>query len=217
VHRSDGFVVPDEFIPLAERSGLIGALTAHVLRQAIRQCRSWLDVGLEVPVAVNLSTRSLLDPQLPAEVKRFLDENELSTSFLTLEVTESGVMSDPVRTLAVLQRLDAMGVTISVDDFGTGYSSLSYLKRLPVREVKIDKSFVQTMTREANDAMIVRSIIDLGQNLGLEVVAEGVESQATWDELAVLGCDVLQGYFLRRPGSAEEVDAWLTERRPATV
>jgi len=213
VHRSDGFVVPDEFIPLAERSGLIGALTAHVLRQAIHQCRAWLDAGIAVPVAVNLSTRSLLDPQLPADVQRFLDENELPTSFLTLEVTESAVMSDPARTLTVLQRLDTMGVSISVDDFGTGYSSLSYLKRLPVREVKIDKSFVQTMTRDANDAMIVRSIIDLGQNLGLAVVAEGVEDQATWDELGRLGCDVIQGYFLRPPSAPDDLTAWLADRR----
>jgi diguanylate cyclase (GGDEF)-like protein len=216
-HPEHGLVYPDDFIPLAERTGLIGPLTNVVLEQALIQCRTWLDEGLSLPVAVNLSARSLVDTELPGALAALLRRTRVPAGALTVEVTESSVMSDPGRTITVLHRLREMGISISVDDFGTGYSSLSYLKRLPVNEVKIDKSFVINMTHDSNDATIVRSIIDLGRNLGLRVVAEGVENREIWDELARLGCEVAQGYHLSKPMPADEVKDWirLTSSAPA--
>jgi len=149
----------------------------------------------------------------PEEIHRLLGEAGVAPSCLTLEITEGSVMSDPARTVAILDRLRAMGVGLSVDDFGTGYSSLSYLKRLPVHEVKIDKSFVATMITSPHDASIVRSIVDLGHNLGLSVLAEGVEDEVTWEQLRQIGCDVAQGYFLCRPSPASQLTAWLRDRR----
>ncbi|HEV2368447.1 MAG TPA: bifunctional diguanylate cyclase/phosphodiesterase, partial [Acidimicrobiales bacterium] len=212
-HATHGMVSPDEFVPLAEHSGLIAILTQHVLRTALAQCREWVDLGHDITVAVNLSVRSLVDLELPHRIEQLLAESGVAPERLTLEITESGVMADPSRTIAVLERLANTGVKISVDDFGTGYSSLSYLQRLPVHEVKVDRSFVFRMASDANDAAIVRSIVDLGHTLGLTTVAEGVEDQVSWDRLRVMGCDVAQGYHLSKAIPGAEVTRWLEERR----
>ncbi|HEX5267582.1 MAG TPA: EAL domain-containing protein [Acidimicrobiales bacterium] len=212
-HPEHGLLGPDEFIPMAEHSGLISALTTHVLRVALAQCREWNDRGHAIGVSVNLAVRSLLDSELPTDIEALLAQVGLTPDHLTLEITESGVMADPSRTIKVLERLSAIGVKLSVDDFGTGYSSLSYLQRLPVQEVKIDRSFVFRMATDANDATIVQSIIELGHNLGLCTVAEGVEDQMVWDRLRAMGCDEAQGYYLSKPVPASAVTRWLDERK----
>jgi diguanylate cyclase (GGDEF)-like protein len=208
-HPAHGFLPPDQFIPLAEHTGLITPLTAYVLRESLAQCARWREEGLDLSVAVNVAVRNLLDTDLVATVATLLAEHGIAAGHLTLEVTESSIMGDPERTITVLERLAALGVTISVDDFGTGYSSLAYLQRLPVHEVKVDKSFVFRMSNDPNDAAIVRSIVELGHTLGLTVVAEGVEDRMAWDRLAAMSCDVAQGYFLSRPVPAPEISAWL--------
>jgi len=212
-HPVHGIIGPDEFIPVAEQTGIIAGLTTHVLTEALAQCRAWLDAGHHLGVAVNLSVRSLLDTDLPAHVQRLLERAGVPADLLTLEITESGVMADPTRTMSVLDGLAAIGVKLSVDDFGTGYSSLSYLQRLPVHEVKVDRTFVYRMATDSNDAAIVRSIVELGHTLGLCTVAEGVEDQISWDRLRAIGCDIAQGYHLSKPVPAAEVTRWLEERR----
>jgi EAL domain-containing protein (putative c-di-GMP-specific phosphodiesterase class I) len=214
-HREMGFITPDEFIPLAERTGLIVPLTTYVLDRALQQCSEWLRGGLDLGIAVNISVRNLLDSDLPDEIGALLVRHGVEPRRLTLEITESSVMADPERAVDVLQRLSRIGIRLSVDDFGTGYSSLTYLKRLPVDEVKIDKSFVLSMATDPGDAAIVRSIIDLGGSLGLLVVAEGVEETSAWERLAELGCDVVQGYALCRPVPAAEATEWLRGWDPA--
>src|SRR3954447_5305849 len=216
-HPERGLVPPDEFIPLAEQTGVIKPLTAWVLDNALAQCRAWRDSGLDLTVAVNLSVRNLLDAHLPESIAELLRRHELPPSALELEITESTIVADQVRALDVLTRLNAMGIGLSVDDFGTGYSSLAYLKDLPVCELKIDRKFVNNMTEDGDDAFIVRSTIDLGRNLGLQVVAEGVETEAVWDQLAALGCDVAQGYYLTRPLPAADLTDWLVARRQGSV
>ncbi len=211
-HPVEGLLPSDEFLPMAERTGLIVPLTAVVMRLALRQCRAWLDAGRRIPVAVNLSVRGLLDPQLPATVARLLSAYDLPSDMLTLEITESSVMRDVPRALPVLERLARSGISLSVDDFGTGYSSLAYLRRLPVSEVKIDKSFVQDMAVDESDAAIVETILGLARHLQLRVVAEGVEDERTRDRLASMGCDVAQGYLFSRPVSAERFTTWLEMR-----
>jgi EAL domain-containing protein (putative c-di-GMP-specific phosphodiesterase class I) len=208
-HPRQGYVPPEEIISIAEQTGLIRPLTLWVLNQALRQCRQWRRAGHPFDIAVNLSIRNLLDPELPNDVLRLLTELGLPASSLIFEITESSIMSDPVRTVAVLGRMRAMGVRLAIDDFGTGYSSFSHLRRLPVDEIKIDKSFVQHLANDHSDLVIVRSIVDLGRNLGLRVVAEGVEDEQAWRELAMLGCDVIQGYVLTRPLGEAEFDIWL--------
>jgi diguanylate cyclase (GGDEF)-like protein len=212
-HPERGLVRPDEFIPLAQKTGVIVPLTFFVLNEALRQCRTWQLEGLELCVGVNLSARNLLDVNLPDTVGELLAKWELPPSLLELEITESTILADPIRAMHVLSRLSGMGVRLAIDDFGTGYSSLAYLKRLPVDELKIDKSFVQGMEDDENDAVIVRSTIDLGRNLGLRVVAEGVETAEAWRQLASLGCDVAQGYYLSRPVPAAELASWLRASR----
>jgi diguanylate cyclase (GGDEF)-like protein len=198
-HPLLGLVPPGEFIPVAEGTGIILRLTDRVLALALAQLRRWLDSGHVVPVAVNLSTRCLLDAGLPDMVQRMLAEHDVPAALLRLEVTESAVMGDAARCMEVLQRLHDLGVRLSIDDFGTGYSSMAYLRRLPVDELKIDRSFVLGMTTTQQDAVLVRTAIDLGHNLGLTVVAEGVEGQEHADALRALGCDVAQGYHYARP------------------
>jgi diguanylate cyclase (GGDEF)-like protein len=207
-HPRHGFVPPDEFIRLAEGTGLIKPMTLHVLNVALRRCALWDQQGDPVGVSVNVSARSLLDCNFPAEVARLLRRWGLKASTLSLEITESSIMADPDRSHDVLAELSEMGVSLSIDDFGTGYSSLSQLKRLPVDEIKIDKSFVMGMARDDNDAVIVRSTIELGHNLGLRVVAEGVENKDDLDRLRAWGCDVVQGYYLSRPLPAERLKDW---------
>ena len=210
-HPQRGFLTPDAFIPLAEDAGLIDPLTHWVLKAALAQQVALHQQGYLLNMAVNLSARNLHDMGLPASVQRLLTESGLEPKYLTLEITETAVMSNPSDGLTILTELDRMGVTLAIDDFGTGYSSLAYLKRLPVDELKIDKSFVSDMEENDNDAVIVRSIIDLAHNLGLKVTAEGVENQETWNTLCVLGCDQSQGYFMGRPMSANRLKTWLCE------
>jgi diguanylate cyclase len=204
-HPEHGLLGPGEFIPLAERTGLIHPLTRWVLAAALDQAARWQRAGLHLSVAVNISTRCLLDPTFPDQVASQLTAWQLPSKLLLLEITESAVMADPARALEVLGRLHTLGVGLAVDDFGTGYSSMAYLKELPVDELKIDRSFVIQMADSPSDAVIVRSTIDLGHNLGLRVVAEGVETQHAWQELSALGCDVAQGYYLGRPMPAAEL------------
>jgi len=208
---ADDMVSPVEFIPLAEQSGLIRPLTLWALEQAVVQCGRWRAAGLKLKVSVNLSARNLLDPTLPDMLAKMLAARQVTADCLMLEVTESAVMLQPERALKVMTLLYEMGADLSVDDFGTGYSSLAYLKKLPVCELKIDQSFVFGMVTNENDAIIVRSTIDLAHNLGLKVVAEGVEDLETLQMLANLGCDTGQGFFFARPMPPEDFSRWLSE------
>jgi diguanylate cyclase (GGDEF)-like protein len=219
LHPRHGLLYPDTFIPLAERSGLIRPLTEAVLEQAVAACGRWRREGHRLTMSVNLSARSTFTDDLPEAIEKLLHRHGVPPEALILEITESSVIKDPARTGVVLDRLHALGVGLSIDDFGTGYSSLSYLRQLPVQEVKIDKSFVMTMLKEPDDAAIVRSIVDLGANLGLVVVAEGVEDAQTWAELERLGCSNLQGFYLAAPMPISDFDEWLAARegRPVPV
>ena len=212
-HPELGLLPPDEFISVAERTGLIEDLTVYVLDLALAQCRAWRNLGLNLQVAVNLSVHILLDIDWPAKVAHLLDEHQIPPERLILEITESGIMSDPERMIPILNDIAATGVLFSIDDFGTGYSSLSYLQRLPVSEVKIDKSFVFPMVIDAAAANIVRSVVDLGRSLGLRIVAEGVEDQRTMDYLAAINCDFVQGYYLSKPLPGLELTQWLMSRQ----
>ncbi|MCZ6650302.1 MAG: EAL domain-containing protein [Acidobacteria bacterium] len=201
-HPVHGPLPPEDFIRVAENTGLIQPLSLWVLRTALGQARRWRDRGWHLPVAVNLSVHNLKDGHLPQVLSELLTEWDLPPELLTLEVTESVLMENPQRTLEVIEAVARLGVRISIDDFGTGYSSLSYLKRLPAREVKIDRAFVLNMDSDMDDLVIVRSIIDLAHNLGLEVVAEGVEREVVWHQLVEMGCDFGQGYFFSKPREA---------------
>jgi diguanylate cyclase (GGDEF)-like protein len=207
-HPALGLVSPSEFITLAENAGLMGALTTWVLNAALRQLRAWSDQGLDTTVAVNISVRNLADEGLPEVISSLLQRYRVQASSLELEITESAVMADPARSIEILERLRALGCRITIDDFGTGHSSLAYLQRLPVTGLKIDRSFVANMLASTSDFMIVRSTIDLGRNLGLEVVAEGVEDAETWTALRELGCRYAQGYWSGRSTPPEQIP-WL--------
>jgi diguanylate cyclase (GGDEF)-like protein len=212
-HPARGLVGPDVFVPLAENTGLIGPLTMTVLDSALKQVRVWDAMGLHLDIAVNLSTRSLLDRALPGVVSKMLARHGLAPQRLELEITESMIASDPVRAVEVLAELRAVGVRLALDDFGTGYSSLANLRDLKVERLKIDRSFTQTMIENHPDGVIVASTVDLAHQLGLEVVAEGVETQEAWLRLREIGCDLAQGYFLARPMAPDHATAWLTGRR----
>jgi diguanylate cyclase (GGDEF)-like protein len=216
-HPRHGLLYPDTFIPLAERSGLIRKLTDEVLEQALAACGRWRREGQRLRVSVNLSARSNFSDELVEEVQARLRRHGVPADALILEITESSVIKDPARTGEVLARLHELGVGLSLDDFGTGYSSMSYLRQLPVQEVKIDKSFVMTMLTEPGDAAIVRSVVDLGTNLGLVVVAEGVEDEATQHELARLGAEVMQGFYLAAPMPIDDFTPWLAAREGRLV
>ncbi|MCP8617887.1 two-component system response regulator [Salirhabdus salicampi] len=211
-HPIHGFIPPDEFIPLAEQNGLIKSLTLTVLNKSLGQLARWRKEGYNTGVAVNLSTRNLQDIYLPDQVKELLEKWEVPPQCLTLEITESFIMANPKRAMDILLKLRGLGIRLSIDDFGTGYSSLAYLKNLPVDEIKVDKSFVIDMTKDPNDAMIVRSVISLAHNLGISVVAEGVETEEIWDMLVSLYCDSVQGYYLSRPLPADNIFRFLMER-----
>jgi len=213
-HPRHGLLGPDQFIPLAEQTGLIRPLARWVLEAALREARRWFDSGQDISVAVNLSMRNLHDPQIAETIRELLDELGVPPIRLVIEITESSLMADAARAMDVLTRLRDMGIGISIDDFGTGYSSLAYLKRLPVDELKIDRSFVSHMAVDENDLAIVRSTIGLAHDLGLSVVAEGVEDGAAWSLLEQLGCDVAQGYFVSRPMPAVELNKWLAAWAP---
>ena len=214
-HPARGMIQPADFLPLAEHTGLIEPLTMYVLDKAMKQCAEWHETGLDLTVAVNLSPRNLLDLNFPDYISRLIRKWNLPPSCLQLEMSESSLLSDPTRVRGVLEKLSEMCVSISIDDFGTGSSSLAHLRDLPVGELKIDRSFVMNMEADESDAVIVRSTIDLGRNLGLKVVAEGVEDESTWRVVSELGCDFAQGFFRSRPMPADQIPHFLDVLRPA--
>jgi diguanylate cyclase (GGDEF)-like protein len=216
-HPERGLLGPDAFVPIAERIGLIRPLTTFVLDTALRQCAAWRAAGLDLGVAVNITGRDLLDQMFADEVSEFLQRWQVSPERLELEITESTVLNDAIRARHTLDRLSELGVSLAIDDYGTGNSSLAHLKRLPVNVLKIDKSFVLRMSEDADDAVIVRSTIDLGHNLGLRVLAEGIEDEHAWQELARLGCDMAQGYYLGRPVPPDEIAALARVLPPLAV
>lgn len=211
-HPTRGMIRPDEFISLAEHTGLIKPLTEWVMAAALRQSAAWHGLGLAIPVAINLSTRNLRDPELLSKFERSVAAHRARADWLEMEITEGAVMEDPEGALQVLTRLSSMGIKLFIDDFGTGYSSLGYLKKLPVDAIKIDKSFVLDMLTSKDSAAIVRSTIDLAHALEMKVVAEGVENEAILGQLAVLSCDVAQGYHYSKPLPAEQFMEWLNQR-----
>jgi EAL domain-containing protein (putative c-di-GMP-specific phosphodiesterase class I) len=210
-HPKFGIVPPDQFVPLAERTGLIMPLTLWVLHEALRQCRAWNQAGLGIGMAVNLSMFNLQAPELPDQIAGLLGKSGVAPSQLRLEITESAIMANPAQTMDNLTRMSKMGLQISIDDFGTGYSSLAHLKKLPVHELKIDKSFVMNMAIDKDDAVIVRATIDLGHHFGLKVVAEGVENQKTRKMLSTFNCDLAQGYYISKPLPAGDLMEWLAK------
>lgn len=214
-HPERGLVPPDDFIPLAESSGLIEALTAYVLDAAVVQLAQWRAQGLRLQVAVNVSVRDLSGGQLTGHIAASLARHRVPAPCLQLEVTEGSLFTESHRAATTLQQLDVLGVTLSLDDFGTGYSSLGHLRRLPVQEIKIDRSFVQRMGTDPRDRAIVRSVIDLASGLGMRVVAEGVEDRQTWEELRDMGCDSAQGWYLSRAEPAHQLTPWLLARQQA--
>ncbi len=207
-HPERGLVPPMQFVPFLEETGSIHLLSAWVLRQAMHASHRLRGAGLSLRIAVNLSARDLMDADLPSKVEALLEGARLPASTLCIEITESAMMDDPDRALATLERLDRLGIALSIDDFGTGYSSLAYLKRLPVSQLKIDRSFVMNMARSTADAQIVRSTIELAHNLGLEVVAEGIETAHEWDMLRAFACDEAQGYLIAKPQPLEAFVEW---------
>jgi diguanylate cyclase (GGDEF)-like protein len=214
-HPTHGSVAPEDFVAVAEHTGQLGKLTEAVLREGLKRARDWVDAGRPLNVAVNLSSKTLIDTEFPHRVDELLREYGVSPARLTLEITEDGFIGEEDRPLPTLRRLYELGVRLSVDDFGTGYSSLSYLRRLPVHEVKIDRSFVQGMATDAGDLAIVRAVVDISRHFGLAVVAEGVESELTLDLLTEIGCDIGQGFLFSRPLPYERLEAWLGARTDA--
>jgi EAL domain-containing protein (putative c-di-GMP-specific phosphodiesterase class I) len=207
-HPRHGLLGPASFMQVVEQTGLIAPLTRHVLDRAISQCARWRDSGGALSVAVNLSVRNLLDQDLADDVGSLLDRHGLPPDALQLEITESMIMTDPDSSLRTLVELSDLGVELSVDDFGTGYSSLANLRRLPLDQLKIDRSFVTPMLKDESDLIIVRSTINLAHDLGLRIVAEGVEDRPTLIRLASLGADLAQGYHLSRPLPVPAFDDW---------
>lgn len=208
-HPTLGFISPDKFIPLAEITSFIHPLTHWVLDKSLKQCQQWHQLGYSLIVSVNLSVRNLLDERLPKSIEGLLKKYEIPASLLHIEITESMMMSDPNRALRILQQLNDLGIHLAIDDFGTGYSSLAYLKRLPVKTLKIDRSFVMNMLEDKHNQVIVHSTVNLAHNLGLRVVAEGVESDEIMQSLQMIGCDAAQGYFIAKPMPATVTLEWL--------
>jgi diguanylate cyclase (GGDEF)-like protein len=213
-HPTRGLVPPGLFIPFAEQSGFIRHLTTWLLEESMRTWRNWSERGLTLQMSINLSARDLIDPELPGRVTALLAQHGVPPHCLCLEITESAIMDDPNRAQQTLEQFHYMGVLLSIDDFGTGYSSLAYLKKLPVNELKIDKSFVMNMQRDVQDAKIVRSVVDLAHNLGLKVTAEGLEEEAAWSMLKALGCDIAQGYWIAKPMPSEQFPEWVSRWTP---
>lgn len=213
-HPERGLVPPMRFIPFAEQTGFVRVLTMWMIEQVAQMSHSLTAQGMRMKLAVNLSTRDLMDQDLPLKLEKVLERYAIEPGLLVLEITESAIMDDPQRALQTLNRLHAMGLKLSIDDFGTGYSSLAYLKRLPVDELKIDKSFVMNMESDLQDAKIVHSTVDLAHNLGLSVVAEGVESAKSWKLLASLSCDEVQGFFIAKPMPGAQFANWARQWTP---
>lgn len=211
LHPQHGLIPPDTFVPLAEHTGLIRPMTDWVIQAALRQSAVWRRAGLTIPIAVNLSARSLRDREFLDKVQRLFAAGQADGDWLEFEITESAIMEDPEQALALLERLHEQGIALFIDDFGTGYSSLGYLQKLPVDAVKIDKSFVKAMMVDADSAAIVRSTISLAHDLGIQTVAEGVEDRAAWDCLAGLDCDAAQGYFIAKPMPADRFESWYAD------
>ena len=215
-HPELGIISPENIVQIAEHSGQIDQLTDWVIRTAVKECSDIIETE-KLLFSINLSAKNLQDTEMPARVSNLLQKHNISNSSLTLEITESAMMNDPVHSRETMNELSAMGINLSVDDYGTGFSSLGYLKLLPVNELKIDKSFVMNMLEDENDAIIVHSTIELAHNLGLKVVAEGVEDHATMMQLRNLKCDVAQGYFISRPMSRKKFHTWLNGYQPVAV
>ena len=213
-HPVDGVRGPAEFLPVAEANGMIGPLTEAMLNAALSACAAWRAGGLTIGVAVNVSPRSLKDPSFLDTVAASLLRHDVEPHLLTIEITETSLMADSPQAVDLLCRLNGLGVRLSIDDFGTGYSSLAYLRRLPVDEVKLDREFTSRIVAEPKVMMIVRSISDLARNMGMQIVAEGVEDEVTWRALADLGAHSAQGYHLSRPMPAADLPAWLAQYRP---
>jgi diguanylate cyclase (GGDEF)-like protein len=211
-HLEHGFISPEEFIGLAERTRMIRPLSQWVLQRAFLTCAGWHQAGLALTVSINLSAKDLHDPELPDLIAGIAAKTGVQPEWIVFEITESSIMTDPIRVLVIVERLRSMGFQLSIDDFGTGYSSLAYLKKLPVSELKIDQSFVMDMLASENDVVIVRATIDLAHNLGLKVTAEGVENAEALEMLKRFGCDIGQGYFFSRPMPIDELEKWLSAR-----
>lgn len=207
-HPKNGLLNPDDFIPLAEETGLIAPLTLHILNLALQQYAQWHRNGIELPVAIKVSSANLQDPEFPAQVAQILDKYAVPAACLEIGVTEMAIMMDPLRSIETLTQLREMGVKTALQDFGAN-QSLSYIKKMLIEKLKIDRSFIINMVSNENDSAIVRHTINLAHSLGLKVVAEGVENESTWDELRTLGCDFAQGYYLGRPTAADEIKNWL--------
>jgi diguanylate cyclase (GGDEF)-like protein len=214
-HPVYGLIMPDEFIPLAERTGLIGPLSLWVLNQSLTQCRRWRGEAISVTMAVNLSMWNLDSAELPEQIASLLKSTGVPCGQLEFEITESAIMDDPQRAMRTLKAIRELGVHFAIDDFGTGYSSMAHLKKMPVSSIKIDKSFTQNMESDNDSAVIVRAIIDLGHNLGLKVVAEGVETLAAKKMLLEFGCDEAQGYYFSRPVTAADISRLI--RKPPSA
>lgn len=212
-HAELGMVMPSEFIPLAVQSNLMRPLSQYILQAAIQQMAQWRDDGIELRMSVNLSVHDIQDVLLPEKLRSLIERYRINPARLVLEITESSVMTDSHSVRVVIEQLHDMGVTLAIDDFGTGYSSLAYLKQIPADEIKIDKSFVRDMTRDDNDAVIVRTTIDLAHNMGRQVIAEGVEDREAYDLLEILRCDLVQGYYICKPLPEPKLRQWLARAR----
>lgn len=212
-HPRLGLLFPDKFIMLAETSGQIKALTTEVIRIALRQLKEWKVIGIQLPVAVNISATNLQDAGFADWLEDCLREFSVEPKYIELEVTETAIMTEPLLAIENVRRLAGMGVQVAIDDFGTGYSSMAYLQKLLVAKIKIDKTFVMHMDDKINDEVIVRSTIDLAHNLGLKAIAEGVENEAVWDRLKAMGCDAAQGYFMSKPLAADKIVDWVKANR----
>ena len=208
-HPRLGLLAPGQFIPLAETAGLSKNLTAEVVRIALRQLRTWLDAGVRLPVAINISTLNLQDRGFPEWVGELIGTYGIPAGLIEMEVTETAIMNDPLRAVESIEKLVALGVQVSIDDFGIGYSSMAYLQKLLVAKIKIDRTFVMSMGSGESSEAIVRSTIDLAHNLGLKAVAEGVETENAWIKLKELGCDLAQGYYMSKPLPPEQLTDWL--------
>jgi len=215
-HPQRGFLSPADFVPLAEQTGLIKSLTFWTLNEALLHCKQWDQNGLHMKTAINLSARHLQDKNFPALVIDSLDKWGIGAAQLEMEITESAIMTDPVRAMGIVMQLKEIGIELSLDAFGTGYTSLSHLIKLPVYCIKIDRSFIQGIAKGNHGTAIVRSVIDLAHNLGLKIIAEGVEDKQTWEALETLGCDISQGYYLSQPLPAYEFNSWLAKSPWAT-
>ena len=214
-HPKYGYISPDEFVPMAERSRMMRELSVWVLKQAFHDCALWHKQGIDLKVSVNLSAKDLQDPELPDYIAGIAAAKEIQPNWIMLEITESTLLHDPESALGIIERLHGMGYEFSIDDFGTGYSSLSYLKRMPLTELKIDKSFVMDILSNENDAVIVKAIISLAHTLGLQVTAEGVETAEIYAVLQEYGCDIAQGFYLNKPISFEQFNAWMQTKAQA--